>query len=72
MKSCRYEVPSYWDIGAVYARLIESVADQDYIGKLLEVYTSWLHEYIDNYNIAVYYMTPQYLQLSYEEGRLLD
>lgn len=44
--------------------MIESNNDLFYICSLIE--------YIDNYNIAVYYMTPQYLQLSYEEGKLLD
>lgn len=70
--SCKYDVPSYWDIGAVYARLIESQAHGEIIDALVEVYHSWLTDYIDNYNMAVYYMTPQYLQLSYEEGELLD
>lgn len=70
--SCKYEVPSYWDIGAVYARLIEGLAKGRMIDTLIEVYHSWITEYIDDYNIAVYYMTPQYLLLSYEEGKLLD
>ena len=70
--ACKYDVPSYWDIGAVYARLIEGLAMNEIISKLIEVYHSWIAKYIDNYNIAVYYMTPQYLQLSYEEGKLLD
>lgn len=70
--SCKYDVPNYWDIGAVYQRLIESFGLEDVISKLIEVYNSWITEYIDNYNMAVYYMTPQYLKLSYEEGKLLD
>lgn len=70
--SCKYEVPSYWDIGAVYARLIGGLVQGQIIDTLIEVYHSWLAEYIDNYDVAVYYMTPQYLQLSYEEGKLLD
>ncbi|MGL4738824.1 MAG: hypothetical protein ACRCW2_15325 [Cellulosilyticaceae bacterium] len=70
--TCKYDVPSYWDIGAVYARLIENVAKRDLVDEIVEVYHSWIASYIDNYNIAVYYMTPQYLQLSYEEGSLLE
>lgn len=70
--TCEYDVPNYWDIGAVYARLIEDLKADDLIQKIGEVYHSWIARYIDNYNIAVYYMTPQYLQLSYEEGKLLD
>ena len=39
--SCRYDVPGYWDIGAVYARLIEDVSDgTDLVSKLMEVYSS--------------------------------
>ena len=59
--TCKYDVSSYWDIGAVYARLIESISNGEVIGKIIEVYHSWISGYIDNYNIAVYYMTPQYL-----------
>ena len=70
--ACKYDVPSYWDIGAVYGRLIESLIKDEVVEKIIEVYHSWLAQYIDNYNIAVYYMTPQYLELSYEEGKLLD
>lgn len=70
--SCKYDVPNYWDIGEVYQRLISSLVLDDVISKLIEVYSSWITRYIDNYNIAVYYMTPEYLKLSYEEGKLLD
>lgn len=70
--TCKYDVPSYWDIGAVYARLIEGLDYENLVDKIIEVYHSSLATYIDNYNIAVYYMTPQYLKLSYEEGKLLD
>lgn len=72
IKSCKYDVPSYWDIGAVYGRLVESIAIDDVVAKLIEIYNSWITKYIDNYNMAVYYMTPEYLRISYEEGRLLD
>lgn len=71
--SCKYDVPSYWDIGAVYGRLVAALSeDNDTIRKLIEVYHSWITKYIDDYNIAVYYTTPQYLQLSYQEGSLLE
>lgn len=72
IKECKYQIPSYWDIGAVYQRLIEGLESENIIDKLIEVYNSWIAEYIDNYNIAVYYMTPQYLKLSYEEGELIE
>lgn len=72
VSTCKYTIPDYWSIGAVYQRLIEGLSKGDSIDILIEVYNSWIAEYIDNYNIAVYYMTPQYLKLCYEEGKILE
>ena len=48
--ACRYAVPSYWDIGAVHARLVEDVADgADPIAKLLEVYASWMSDALSRF-----------------------
>ena len=68
---CRYRLPSFWDIGKVYCRLIQSLGGEA-IKTLFEVYSSWLAQKIDDYNIAVYYMSPEYLYASYKEGVLLD
>ena len=68
---CRYRLPSFWDIGKVYCRLIQSLGG-DVMSSLREVYSSWLAQKIDDYNIAVYYMSPEYLYASYIEGALLD
>jgi hypothetical protein len=70
--NCKYKVPDYWSIGAVYQRLIENVNKTDLIKTLIEVYNSWISEYIDDYNIAVYYMSPQYLKDCYEQGEILE
>lgn len=72
VSACKYTVPDYWSIGAVYQRLIESLSYDNLIDKLIEVYNSWITEYIDNYNMAVYYMTPQYLKLCYEGKRIIE
>jgi hypothetical protein len=72
IKDCKYNVPDYWSIGAVYQRLIENVYNTDLVMTLIDVYNSWISGYIDDYNIAVYYMTPQYLKVCYEEGKILD
>lgn len=72
VSDCKYNVPDYWGIGAVYQRLIENVSQADFIKTLIEVYNSWISEYIDNYNMAVYYMTPQYLKTCYEQGEILE
>jgi hypothetical protein len=68
---CRYRLPSHWDIGKVYSRLIQTLGG-NVVDTLLNVYSSWLAPKIDDYNIAVYYMSPEYLYESYKEGRLLE
>ena len=68
---CRYRLPNFWDIGKVYCRLIQSL-DGDVISNLHEVYSSWLAQKIDDYNAAVYYMSPEYLYASYKDGALLE
>ncbi|MCL2126357.1 MAG: hypothetical protein FWH33_10285 [Oscillospiraceae bacterium] len=58
-------------MGKVYSRLIKAVGGNA-VDTLHEVYSSWLAPKIDDYNIAVYYMSPEYLYESYKEGCLLD
>ena len=58
---CRYAVPSYWDIGKVYKRLVLGVAHDeslDVVAALKKVYASFLSEKIDDYNSSVYYDSP--------------
>ena len=47
ISKCKYEIPSYWDIGEVFERLIEDCYEEDevFIG-IREVYESWLAEKI--------------------------
>ena len=68
---CRYRLPSFWDIGKVYCRLIQSLGG-DTIETFYDVYSSWITRNIDDYNVAVYYMSPEYLCESYKEGVLLE
>lgn len=70
--SCRYAVPSYWDIGAVYARLIEDVSDGvDTIDKLVEVYTSWMSDAISRFNSDLFYQPRGYIAECYRAGEIL-
>jgi hypothetical protein len=71
VSTCRYRLPSHWDIGKVYCRLIHSLGG-DTMDTLFEVYSSWIAPKIDDYNIAVYFMSPEYLLASYKSGNLLD
>ena len=56
--ACKYAIPSHWDIGKVYKRLIKSVAASEkieVIDALLKVYNSFLSSKIDDYNSSMYY-----------------
>lgn len=70
--ACRYAVPSYWDIGAVHARLIEDVADgADPVAKLMEVYSSWMSDALSRFNSDLYYQPRAYLAECYRAGTIL-
>ena len=71
---CGYAVPSQWDIGKVYKRLIKMVAAYEKIGvvdALIEVYNSFISSKIDDYNSSVYYENPNYIFECYIEKEML-
>lgn len=71
--ACRYAIPTYWDIGKVYKRLIKSVAETKNISivdALIEVYHSFISAKIDDYNSSVYYENPSYIYESYMENKM--
>ena len=71
---CKYAIPSHWDIGKVYKRLIKQVADEKQIGvidALIKVYNSFLSPKIDDYNSSMYYENPAYLFECYRENRVI-
>lgn len=71
---CHYAIPSYWDIGKVYKRLIKVVAAEENVGvidTLIKVYNSFISSKIDDYNSSVYYENPSYIYESYKNGELL-
>ena len=54
---CRYTIPTYWEIGKVYKRLIKQVAENEKISvidALMKVYNSFISPKIDDYNSSVY------------------
>ena len=73
ISNCKYDVPTYWNIGKVYKRLIIMVCKDEkrYIDTLIEVLTSWIIEKIDNYNSSMYYENPSYIYACYVEGKVL-
>ena len=74
LAECGYSVPSYWDIGKVYKRLIKMVAEDEKIeivDALIEVYNSFISSKIDDYNSSVYYENPNYIFECYKEKKIL-
>lgn len=68
----KYTIPDYWDIGEVFARLIEDCYEEENVIKgIKEVYASWMAEKILNFNSDLYYQSREYLAVCYKEGKLL-
>lgn len=60
--SARYSIPSHWDIGKVYKRLILGIAKEKELSvpdALFEAYHSFVSDKIDDYNSSFYYDAPQ-------------
>ena len=74
ISKCEYNVPTYWDIGKVYKRLIVMLCNNDeekYVDTAIEVLSSWIIEKIDNYNSSMYYESPSYIYECYKEKKVL-
>ena len=70
---CKYRIPTYWEIGKVYKRLIMMVDSNqaNYVKTLLKVLSSWIIEKIDNYNSSMYYENPEYIYECYKMGKVI-
>ena len=71
ISSAKYAVPSHWDIGKVYKRLILGISRQknmDVIDALLAAYNSFVSDKIQNYNSSFYYDAPQNILNAYLYG----
>lgn len=71
--SCRYSIPTHWDIGKVYKRLILGIAREkavDMVDALMEAYASFVSEKIEDYNSSFYYDNPQSILQAFLDGRL--
>ena len=68
---CLYSVPSHWDMGKVYQRLILKISEQentDVISALEMLFFSEIVDRIENYNSDLYYQNTDTLYLAYTEG----
>lgn len=62
VSAAKYAVPSHWDMGKVYKRLILGIAREkkiSVIDALFEAYHSFVSDKIDDYNSSFYYDAPQ-------------
>ena len=74
VRECQYAVPSHWDIGKVYKRLIKQVALEkkiDVVDAIIEVYHSFISDKIDDYNSSVYYENPSYIFECFIQNKIL-
>lgn len=68
---CEFSVPTHWDIGKVYKRLILMIQEQqggDIIGILSDVYHSPVSDLIEDYNSSFYYDSPQCIFAAYQNN----
>jgi len=70
--SCQYAVPSYWDIGGTFSRLIQDCFPDDVLQGLREIYHSWLADRILNFNSDLFYQSREYLAECYRADEILD
>ena len=73
VKNGRYSIPSHWDMGKVYKRLVLGAARElhmDIVDALIDVYNSFVCEMIDNYNSSFYYDNPQNILNAYLTGEI--
>lgn len=70
---CKEKVPSYYEVGKIYMRLIIMINNDEntYIANLIKVMSSWIVKKLDNYNSSMYYENPSYIYNCYLEGRVL-
>lgn len=71
--TAKYAIPSHWDIGKVYKRLILGIAKNkeiDVVDALFEAYNSFVSEKIQDYNSSFYYDSPQNILKAFLDGYL--
>lgn len=69
----RYSIPSYWDIGKVYKRLILGIMREQKktaVDALFAAYNSFVSEKIEDFNSSFYYDAPGNILNSYLYGEI--
>ena len=73
VSAAKYAVPSHWDIGKVYKRLVLGIAREkglNIIDALLAAYNSFVSGKIDDYNSSFYYEAPQNILNAFLYGEI--
>ena len=73
VSTAKYAVPSHWDIGQAYKRLILGIAkekEMDIPDALLAAYNSFVSDKIDDYNSSFYYDAPQNILNAFLDGKI--
>ena len=68
---CKYSVPTHWEIGKVYKRLVLMISREqksNVIDILEKVYRSPVSDLIEDYNGSFYYENPQTICEVYKTG----
>ncbi len=68
-----YAVPSHWDIGKVYKRLIIGIEKHESIDRieaLFKAYNSFVSDKIDDYNSSFYYDSPLCILSAYVNDKV--
>lgn len=71
IKTAKYAIPSHWDIGKVYKRLILGISKEknvEVIEALFMAYNSFVSEKIQDLNSSFYYDAPQNIFNAYLYG----
>ncbi len=73
IKNCKYMVPDYWDIGDVFARLIEDAfQEENVVEAVSQIYHSWIADKILDFNSDFYYQSREYIAVCYKEGKIVE
>jgi hypothetical protein len=73
VSAAKYAVPSFWDIGKIYKRLILGIAKErgiSVIDALFAAYHSFVTDKINDYNSSFYYDAPQNILNAFLDGKI--
>lgn len=71
--TAKYAVPSHWDIGKVYKRLILGISHEKgitVVDALFHAYNSFVSDKIDDYNSSFYYDAPQNILNAFLDNKI--